>query len=371
METAFTNNPRLVARPRLIDQLARAAQTRACLVLAPAGYGKSTLLRQFAGTAQARVVWAEARPAVRQPDAFCLALSSQLAALGSPVPAAPAEPREAGAWVRLLVEQATAIPTPAILVVDDFHFLDRDPLGLDVLSQLLNAAEAEPLHFLLAGRWMPQVRTARLRVKGEIEVLGKRDLAFTGDEVQAYVDLARRAGASQEEARQKCAELGGWIAGIVLTEPPHAAGHSSGRANLAEYVEDEILAALPLDLATFALQASTLHALSVQLCDHALERDDSAAMIEQLERHGLLNDDSPGETRRLEPYLTECLRGLLDPAKARDVRLRAGAFCASRQDWLTASEYFPNAEAWEDMRAVLDTASDRASRLTATLERAE
>lgn len=292
----------LIARPRLIERLAAAADARIVLLQAPAGYGKTSLMQQWADKqelAGARNIWVSLDS--RDCDPMFLAhhveraLDEALSRAGNG-PRQDITPSFYG-WQALIEDVCDRLVDcehACWLFIDDAHCLAGSS-AVEGLRHLIESAPSQ-LRFIIGTRGDPGMPLGRIRVRHRVLELGRDDLRFEEAETRAYLD--RLGGPPMESEHvvllQQRAE--GWIAGIKLfglalaLEPENRhilEGLTGERRQIADFFMEDVLARLPDDVQTFLLRASLLEEFSPTLCDVALERCDSRAMIDRCEAEGL------------------------------------------------------------------------------------
>jgi LuxR family maltose regulon positive regulatory protein len=331
-----------VSRPRCVTCLAAARTATLALVVAPAGYGKTTVLADWAERDERPFAWVAAVP--RDNDRHNL-LASIVRALHSvePLPqdvarwaAAPRAQRAPAVLGRLLSALETG-RRPAVLVIDDAHVL-HDPAALELLSMVVDHAAA-PSMTVIASRTEPALCIGRLRAQDGLIELRTDDLAMTDDEAEqvlcraglelAPADVAAIVGSAE-----------GWAAGLHLAglavggedDPARAVERFAGDDRVvADYLRDEMLAPLAADELEFLTRSSLLDRLSGPLCDAVLERQGSGDALWRLARAGVLLSpvDRGDDVFRLHRLLADLLRSQLRRTEgALEVTLheRASAF---------------------------------------------
>ena len=297
--------PGLVPRPRLADMLDEGLARGLTLVCAPAGYGKTVLLTDWARRGPLPVAWLSLDAGDNDPARFW---RHAAAALGrarpglaervGPLLGPPAPPSYEG-LVTALINQLTAEPgaDEALLVLDDYHLIDSEAVH-ESLGFLI---EHRPpgLRVVLASRSDPPLPVARLRGRGQLTELRAAELRFTADEAAALLrHLAAGAGAALPDAAVAAltARTEGWavglqLAGLSLRGHSDAAGFVAAFAGRHRYVLDflaeEVLERQSEQVRTFLLETSVLERLSGPLCDAVTGRPDCQAQLEQVERAGL------------------------------------------------------------------------------------
>jgi len=263
-----------VSRPRLFGRLE--APARVVVVSAPAGSGKTVLLRSWIGQPglAGRAAWVPAGRGERDPQQFWLAVLGALrqtapgSVLVRPVTAAP----DLDGWAiaeRLLADLAR-LEDRVWLVVDDVH-----ELGPDALRQLelLVLRAPPPLRFVLAGRHDVRLGLHRLRLEGGLAEIREPDLRFT---VAEAGELLAAAGVDLPEVALLVQRTEGWAAGLRLAalslagqpDPGRLAAEFSGtERTVAEYLLAEVLDRQPGPVRRLLLRTSVLERVNGELAD--------------------------------------------------------------------------------------------------------
>jgi ATP/maltotriose-dependent transcriptional regulator MalT/DNA-binding SARP family transcriptional activator len=204
-------------RPRLERQLDEAFGKRLTMVVAGAGYGKSTLLDQWTKDVTA------ARVTASSGDQLLSTFAGGLIEALGPLVQGADRPLLVAGGVDVARAETTAatiarwlqsrLDHDVMLIVDDTHELASAPAALRLVEGLCRQAPPM-LHVLLATREVLPLRTERLRAQGALLELTGADLAFTLDEVSSLV--AGSLGADGELAKELTERTGGWPAGVRL-----------------------------------------------------------------------------------------------------------------------------------------------------------
>ena len=297
--------PDLVPRPQLAERLNRGLARGLVLVCAPAGYGKTVLLADWARRGQQPVAWLSLDVGDNDPARFwrhgVAALDQArpgLAGRVGPLLGPPA-PSSYEGLVTALINELAAAPDAdqALLVLDDYHLIGSEA----VHASLGFLIEHRPpgLRLVLASRSDPPLALARLRGRGQLAELRAAELRFTADEVAALLRQgAAVSGATLPETAVAAlaARTEGWAAGLQLAAlslrgQPDAAGFVAAFTGSHRYVLDflaeEVLEQQNDQVRTFLLETSVLERLSGELCDTVTSRPGSQALLEQVERAGL------------------------------------------------------------------------------------
>ncbi|HWI02189.1 MAG TPA: hypothetical protein VNT27_17815, partial [Propionibacteriaceae bacterium] len=314
-----------VSRAGLIAS-ARARDWRVVGVTAPAGYGKSILLAQWAAMEDRRVGWVSLDRLDDDPSALLSLLAAAFARIsGQPDLVADV----AGLGVSVLGRAAPRLaaafrvsPVPFVLMLDDFHEL-RSPACHDVMSVVISGVP-EGSQLVAASRY-EQPHLPRLRASGDaVEfVAGDLVLDAAGAEqifAAAHVDI------THELAARVTAQTEGWPVGLYLAAVIARASRgevtiSGDDRYVADYLYRESLAHLPDSVRRFLRRTAVLDQLSAPLCDAVLEESGAYAQLRDLEAtslflvpldrrrgwyryHALFREFLLAELRRVEPEVT-------------------------------------------------------------------
>jgi ATP/maltotriose-dependent transcriptional regulator MalT len=227
--------PELVPRPHLVERLnqglgsqraaGRTFARKLTLVSAPAGFGKTTLLSEWLtsrleASPPLHLAWLSLDSGDNDPARFlayvAAALQGLKPSLGEAALAAfrSPQPPPIEAVLTALINEMAALPVPAVLVLDDYHLIEAEPIH-DLLSLLLEHLPPQ-IHLILATRADPPLRLARLRARGQLLELRAADLRFAPDEVAAFLNRALGSNLAVEEIAALAARTEAWIAGVQL-----------------------------------------------------------------------------------------------------------------------------------------------------------
>jgi LuxR family transcriptional regulator, maltose regulon positive regulatory protein len=296
--------PGFVARPRLVQRLEEGLARGLVLVCAPAGFGKTSLLADWARRGGRPVAWLSLDQADNDPARFW---RHAVAALDRARPGiaehvapllGPSAPRSLEGLVTALVNELAAHPDQGevLLVLDDYHLVEAGQVNAS-LGFLL---EHRPpgLRLALTSRADPPLGLARLRARGQLVELRERDLRFTTEEAAALLREAVGSDFSLPDAAVAvlATRTEGWaaglqLAGLSLRGQPDVAGlvasFSGSHRYVLDYLAEEVLERQPDDVRGFLLETSVLERLSGPLCDAVTGRTDGQAMLERVERANL------------------------------------------------------------------------------------
>jgi LuxR family transcriptional regulator, maltose regulon positive regulatory protein len=328
--------PGTVHRLPLIERLARGDPRPIVSVVAPPGYGKTTLLAQWAEHNGLAFAWVSVEAPDNDPKVLLSYVAEALDAvepidgrvfdaLASPGSSVP------GSVVPRLGAAFSSMTSPVALVLDDVHALHDSECraALSVLADYVPAGS----RLALAGRAEPPLRVARLRAEGRILEIGPDDLSLTFDEASSLLRNAELT-LGEDEVADLHRRTEGWSAGLYLAAlylreggPLASAAVSFGGDDrlVSEYMESEFLARISGRQRAFLTRTAVLERMSGPLCEAVLELSGSAVTLADLARsnmllvpldrrkewyryHHLFRDMLLSEMKRLEPELIPVLQ---------------------------------------------------------------
>jgi LuxR family transcriptional regulator, maltose regulon positive regulatory protein len=310
-----------VPRRRLVRRLIASRQTPVVLLAAPTGYGKTSLLSEWAEVDERVFAWVTIEPSDNDVEQIVARITEALEAVGhvgAPAGDAIAERRLRGEGVGLsgLVGLLEEQPRPLVLVLDDAHHLDsQDALNvLNVIAGHLTAGS----QLALGSRVRPRLPLARFRARHQLVELHAADLTMNLSEATMLLDAAGLPLAPEHVATL-VKRTEGWpaalyLAALSLRDEPDVAGaldcFVGDDGILSEYLREELISGISPDAVAFLRRTSILDQLSSSLCDWVLERSDSAVLLHELARRNLLLEplDRTGEWYRCNALLREMFR---------------------------------------------------------------
>ncbi|CAG9168226.1 HTH-type transcriptional regulator MalT [Cupriavidus laharis] len=296
------SGPATLARPQLVQGMFDASAARLVLIRAAAGFGKTTLMQQYAAQCAVRqrgMVWLRLDTGDNDLRRFLVHLDTGLQALhGKRKAARVPAPMDDQAGPRLahrIIEQVAGAVLPFSILLDDFEAVQ----SASVLNFVQQLVEAIPPcgTLVIASRVTPEIGLGRIRARGQLQEIHPAQLRFTLEEATALIRERCHLPLRDSEIAtlHRCTE--GWATAIYLatlslqTRTDHAAfvaSFSGTNLELAEYLAEDILAQQSEACRSFLLETSVLGQLSAPLCDAVTGRQDSRAMIDYLERANLL-----------------------------------------------------------------------------------
>jgi LuxR family maltose regulon positive regulatory protein len=295
------------------------------LVSAPAGFGKTTLVSEWAHEVGAplQVAWLSLDEGDNDLTRFLAYLiaalrtieasfgKGALIALQSPGIADATAPPPAEIVLTSLINEITALPGRIILVLDDYHLIEAQPVH-DALAFLLEHLPPPPggLHLVIATREDPHLPLARLRARGQLTELRATDLRFTSSEAAEFLSGVMGLDLSAGDVAALERRTEGWIAGLQLAAlalqgPLSMQGRQDASSLIQsftgshryvlDYLIEEVLEQQPEGIQTFLLQTAVLDRLTGPLCDAVRfghteapsTADNGQAILETLDRANL------------------------------------------------------------------------------------
>jgi LuxR family transcriptional regulator, maltose regulon positive regulatory protein len=294
--------PAFVARPRLVEALDEGLARGLILVCAPAGFGKTALLADWARRGDRPVAWLSLDAGDNDPARFWRHVVAALdrvrpgiAGRTGPLLGPPAPPSFVGLVTALINELAAQRGGgEVLLVLDDYHLIDTRPVHESLMFLLEHLPPG--LHLVLASRSDPPLPLARLRARGQLAELRAAELRFNAEEAAALLRESAGPGLPGAVVAALEARTEGWAAGLQLAalslrgqaDPARfVAAFSGSHRFILDYLTGEVLDRQSEQVREFLLETSLLERLSGGLCDAVTGRNDGQAMLEQVEQAGL------------------------------------------------------------------------------------
>jgi len=332
-----------VPRPRLVERLNAGLDRKLTLVSAPAGFGKTTMVSEWVASHRCGGPRLGARGEATPPTAIAwLSLDESdndltrfltyligalqtvevdvgkgvLSALQSPQPP-PAE-----VILTVLINETTAIADQVVLVLDDYHLIEAQPIH-DALTFLLRRLPPN-MHLIIATREDPPLSLARLRARGQLTELRATDLRFTSPEAAEFLNQLMGLDLSEKDIGALERRTEGWIAGLQLAALALQGTSMQGRKDVTgfiqsftgshhfvlDYLIEEVLEQHSKRVQDFLLHTSILDRLTGALCDALTGQEDGRETLEVLEHANLFIVPLDNERRwyRYHHLFAELLR---------------------------------------------------------------
>ena len=310
--------PKVVLRPRLLERLNEGFHRKLTLISAPAGFGKTTLVSEWIEDCRSKnadrglntskpilsrnqqseinnpqFCWLSLDEEDNDPVRFLIYLITALqkiaANIGVGVLAVLQSPRPppAESILTALLNEITTLTDNFILILEDFHLIDSQPID-QVLTFLLEHLPPQ-MHLVITTREDPNLPLARLRARDQLTELRAADLRFTPAEAAEFLQQVMSLDVSASDIAALEDRTEGWIAGLQLTALALQGIAVHGRQDAAEFIKsftgshrfvmdylvEEVLRRQPESVQTFLLRTSILDRLCAPLCAAILQGEAS------------------------------------------------------------------------------------------------
>jgi DNA-binding SARP family transcriptional activator/tetratricopeptide (TPR) repeat protein len=359
-----------LVRARLLDRVREPAHLT--LVVAPAGWGKTTFLAQLASATPGPTAWLRTDRADTSRCGFATSLARALADAG--VLARPddlALPGNADGIVEFLNTLQPRGQHGIRLVVDDAHVLLNCPAE-QMIEQILLHSPA--LSLVLASRRAPNLNLNRAEI-GPVTMVSADDLRFRTWEVERLFRDVYRVPLPPDDIAVLTRRVDGWAACLQLFHLSTQSGSLgdrrravralAGGARFARtFLARTVLGELPQRLGAFLTHTCMFEVLTADRCNVLLRIDDSQRLLEDLERlETLTTSDDDGRTFRCHEVLRRHLEGALleelGPTRARECYRTAGRLLEDRGCVSEAVRAYLRAECWDEARRALQSGGEQ------------
>jgi len=349
-----------VSRARLIDLFTPENGANLILVCAPAGYGKTTLLAEWAHSLIKKgiaVAWYALDPGDDDPIPFRSYLIASFIQTLGPI----SELTQIAQRLRTSPEMDLQQILPAIinaivlgdrkcvLILDDYQLI-ADPAIHSALAYLLEHLP-EKLHIAIGSRSDPPLPLARLRAHGQLLEIRTGNLRFTRDETVQFLSEVMRLELSLQEMLTLEERTEGWVAGLQLAglslseralKEQVIGTFSGGHRYLVEYLMEEVVDHQPEEVQQFLLSTAILERMCAPLCDTILDTTQcSEPILKQLERANLfvVALDDQGYWYRYHHLFRDFLLARLNKNRPEGIHVLHRAAC----EWLAAHGFLREA----------------------------
>lgn len=352
---------RMVQRPRLTRLLAE-AESRVILLVAPAGYGKTTLAREWLESTQPAHAWYQATETSSDLADLALGLATAGAMvvphLGNQLRARLKTSKDPAAQIESLAadlaNDLSNWPAGAWFVIDDYHLIAETAEADRFVKELV---EGTSVPFLIASRKRPSWASARKLLYGEVSEFGRHVLAMTPDEA------AEALSSRHEEMTGLVALAEGWPAVIglaALLPTPFLSGDTDVPETLHEYFAEELYQGLTSHTKWGLTQLSLAPSVDAPLIQ-ALFGPGSTYVLDEGERAGFLTRTSGAH--EMHPLLRQFVRSKLAEFDIKDIENVARKICRfylETQRWDAAAAIAAEFEFTDLLLDVLEAALDPA-----------
>jgi LuxR family maltose regulon positive regulatory protein len=284
-----------------MEQLDESQGCKLTLVSAPAGFGKSTLVSAWIQhNKSSSFAWLSLddgdNDQKRFSRYFIAALQSIIKDLGAEVLNSLQSQKDlkVEAVLTILLNEISDFPDDLTLILDDYHLIDSPEID-QIISFLLEGLP-ENMGFVIITRVDPNLPLSRMRSLGEMVEIRARDLRFTLDETNHFLNQTIGLDLSAEDVLALETRTEGWIVGLQMaalsmkgrSDPSEFISTFTGSNRfILDYLVEEVLNRQPDDIQDFLLRTSILERMTPTLCDAVLDRDDSQEILNKLEQSNL------------------------------------------------------------------------------------
>ena len=376
-------NARTMSRPRVSGELRNALDYRLTILLAGAGYGKSTALAEFAAENQP-LVWYQVGEEDNDPLVFLLHIFHATKDALPEITELPISYLESWdgtqgilPWKGILDQFINTLTEhldkPLLFIFDDVHVVLEGGEVPHILDRFIGRAPAN-VHTLLSGRPDLSLPTlSRWRSKGEVLILDQHTLTFTAQEISFLFSNQYRLDLTNEEVDSLLTYTEGWAIALQLIWQSIRNQTSSSLEfplqwqadsleSLFDVLAQEVFSRHPADIREFLLITSTLRDLNPEACD-ALRlamgnpAGDSASMLAYLRRQDLFVVETAEGTLRYHHIFHNFLRQQRPADQCVQWNRAAADYYLSHKNPESAIYHLLEAKAWDDMADLLDTYS--------------
>lgn len=342
----------IAQRQDLIDRLRQHRNKRLVVVVAPPGFGKTTLLGQWWTSLRQAQACKTAWLSLDESDAdvgrflayLLLALELSGVTLGDLGRAGAAGAREpsvdadVGRTVASLVEAMRLSPAGISLILDDYH--RASSTGVDEVIRRLIEAELPQLQIVVAARQRPRFQVSALKARGLVHGIDAHDLVLSQSEAaQVLGGQLSRSDLAIVHARTE-----GWAVAVQLARIWMEQGQGSAvglqafggqLVDVADYLTEQLVAQLSPELRDFLLDTALLERFNPAMADAVRERHDSQALLARLGDFEalLLPLDAQRSWFRYHALFADYLQLRIEPERARQIHTLAARWLAGQREW--------------------------------------
>lgn len=363
----------LLHRPRLYQVAERGLDCKLTLISAPAGYGKTSVLVDFAQRTGVPVCWYTADERERDLGLFVEYL---VGAIGERFPGFGEQTQTAATSRTVglddpvgvaeeLTNEVLELNAPLVLVLDNFESLDGT-LGIRGFVRRFIEILPPNCHLMIGSRALPDIPITHLVAKRQLVGLASHDLRFTAGEIRDLLAISQ-IEVSEAQAQAIATNSEGWITGILLLsdllgegvqESMLDAGHAT--AETYGYLAAEVLDRQPPDVQHFLATTSVLREMTASLCREVLQIGDPDGLLAEIERRNLFVTrfgTGAGATFRYHNLFRDFLHRRLhvqDPASFDVLHRRAAAWFDGANDVEETVYHCLAAEAYPEATALME-----------------
>jgi LuxR family maltose regulon positive regulatory protein len=351
---------KIIRRERLLDLLHDNIQTHVQVLSAPTGYGKTTLLTNFAQDLGAPICWYTIDATDEDPRAL---LEGIVASICSRFPNFGHQTNSRLLNTTDLIKDATQLLNTLaaeinsdisdffVLVLDDYHFLhNSEPAKL--LLNLFLERTPENCHVIISSRTQVELPViSKTMLQNPASMLTVSEISLTPDETRELIATQYGIDLSIQEADKLTQHTGGWIIGVLsgihsLREGKLAVQMPAiSQEDVSRYLMSEVYDKQPPAIQSFLLASSALEDLSPEMCDQLLPSINSRKILRLLDQQNLFMQciDENKKWYRYHQVFKDFLQTKLledDPTQFANLHSIAGSLYEHNQRWNEAVKHY-------------------------------
>lgn len=329
-------SPRQIERPRLFKHMAEGTQRALTLIIAPAGFGKTTLAAAWAQSGQMAVSWLSLQSTDCSRERFLTYLIQALKTISPDIGKTTLALLHSGSLEGVLIaliNDLAEVKSDFALILDDYHNVDSPEIN-KILEFLLENRPAT-FHLIILSRVEPSLYTARMRALDQVNEINFKDLRFTETEICTFLETNLDLHLSFEDLTCFNKSIEGWAAGLqlaalTLSRQPSSWRSFVGQEHIFDYLAEEVLRREPSEVQEFLKKSALFDRFCAPLCDtvFCLKQDDkkqsdhkiynASDMLTYIEHANLFLVPLDASTTwfRYHALFTDFLRAQLHPDQA-------------------------------------------------------
>ena len=329
--------PELLKRSKLHNWLHANMDRKLIIVSAPAGYGKTSLLVDFAAETELPVCWFTIDQFDRDIKVFIhyliASIKRRFPKFGTQSESILKEIKDPASDIYPIVstlvnEIIESIPEYFVIVLDDHHTIENDEHVSEFLDLFISYLD-ENCHIILASRSLPALpNMALLIARKQAAGISIDELRFSVQEIQELAKKAYGNEISVQHAQQLMHITGGWIAGLQLTDPelwekaPALTSSTKLTPSIYDFLLVQVLNQQPHELQQFLLKSSVLEEVNPEICSRILDIENPLKFIDQIRIRNLFITEYRGEieTFRYHDFFRDFLQTTLKRQNEHDFR---------------------------------------------------
>lgn len=333
--------PSHVQRVDLVQKLDKLQEHKLALIVASAGYGKTTLLSEWIAHSELKVVWFSIDAGDNEPirfwDYVVAAIQTAFPQIGEKTLTLLHEPQPLPieTIISTLINELSSLPDLLTIVLDDYHVVET-PAIHDGVAFLVEHMPPQ-LRLIMTTRSDPPLPVARMRVRGQLLELRSVDLRFSPPQIITFFSDVMGLVLTTEEIAALDTRVEGWIAGLQMAglalqgkrnAAEFIASFAGDHRYVLDYLGDEILDRQSAEMQQFLLQTCVLERLNAELCDAVVGSMESRTVLDHLERNHffIVALDEKRQWYRYHRLFADFLHhrlGLKYPDRVRELHQRA------------------------------------------------